>query len=724
MKVNWLGGIESVERISIPVKRVDGPSKISGEAKYIGDVKFNDMLYAKTLRSREARARIKSIKYPSLPDGYYIVDKNDVPGKNRVKILKYDMPFFADEIVNYLGEPIALVVGSDKRVIEDIISKIEVEYERMEPVFSIEDGLNTKLPIYGDNNLFADYEYKKGDIDSVKNNTAYVFEGQYETGYQEQMYLEPQGVVAVYDMGKITIYGSIQCPYYVKGAVKECLGFDDDMVRIVQFTTGGAFGGKEDYPSLISGQAACAALKCKRPVQIIFERNEDIEFTTKRHPSIIKLKSYLDKEYRVTGMEAEINLDAGAYAGLSEVVLQRAMFAAAGVYNIENIKVKGRAVATNKAVSGAFRGFGAPQAFFAIEMHMEHIAKKLGIDPLEFKMKNLLKQGDKSSTGGLFRDRIMLPEMIKRAAEMSSYNDKKKKFEYERKEGKLKGIGMSLFFHGGGFTGSGERDHIKALVKLVKNPDDTVEILVSNVEMGQGAGTTLKKIVAHTLGIPLDKVIFENSDTDRVPDSGPTVASRTVVIVGKLLKDAAEELKNRWNKDKRVEVSKRYKYPDGFEWDGDNFKGDAYTSYSFGVNVVEVEIDSITLESSIKGVWAVYDIGQPIDDRIVKGQIDGGIVQGLGYGGIEVMENKDGRFMQRTVTDYIIPTSKDVPPIESELICQPFEGGPYGAKALGELTLIGSPAAYAIAVEDALKVEINSIPVRPEYLMEVMQDGK
>lgn len=708
--------------ISRSINRFDVPDKIEGKAKYIADYRFPGMLYARTLRSTEARARIKSVQYPDLPEGFYIVDKNDVPGRNGVRVLTYDMPYFADGAVNYIGEPIALVVGPDKGKILDILSNIKVGYERLKPILTMEEGLNADRPIYGDNNLFADYQCSKGDINEAASGASFVYEGEYETGYQEQLYLEPQGVISVYENEKVTVYGSMQCPYYVKNAVVECMGFDTHRVQVVQSTTGGAFGGKEDYPSLLAGQAACAAYKIRKPVQIVLDRDEDVEFTTKRHPSKIRLKSYLDENHRIIGMEVDILLDCGAYASLSNVVLQRAMFAIGGVYNIENIQVRGRTVATNKAVSGAFRGFGAPQAFFAVEMHMEHMAKELSIEPLEFKIKNLLKQGDRSSTGGIFRDRIVLPHMIEKALEMSDYKKKKKEFEEDRKQGRLRGIGMSLFFHGGGFTGSGERDHIKAEVRLKKYGDGTIEILVANTEMGQGAQTTLRKIVAQTIGIPVDKIIYNNPDTDRVPDSGPTVASRTVVVVGKLLLEASEELKGKWDEGE-VEVSARYKYPEGFVWDGDNFKGDAYTSYSWGVNVVEVEVDPLTYESFIKGVWAVYDIGKSVDDRIVKGQIDGGILQGLGMGGMEVVENKNGRFLQRTITDCIIPTAKDAPPIESQLICEPYSGGPFGAKALGELTLIGGPSAYALAVEDAVDVKICKVPLRPEFLMEVRVNG-
>jgi CO/xanthine dehydrogenase Mo-binding subunit len=709
--------------ISVPVKREDVSEKLLGTACYIGDMRLEDMLYAKTLRSTESRARLISINYPEIPLGYFVIDRKDVPGKNIIKMILEDQPYFAEDIVNYIGEPIALIVGKEKAIINELIAKTTIEYEKIKPVFFIDESFKTTTPIFGADNKFAEYSFKKGDLKEARAKAKYICEDTYETGYQEQFYLEPQGVIAQYVEGKATIYGSIQCPYYVKNAVVECLGCAPDRVRIVQTTTGGAFGGKEDYPSLLAGQAICAAIKVNKPVCLLLDRNEDLEATTKRHPSNIKIKSYIDESYKVIGMEADIVLDAGAYAGLSGVVLQRAMFAIAGVYNIENIKVKGKAIATNKAVSGAFRGFGSPQAFFAIEMHMENIAKKLDIDPLEFRLHNTLKQGDKSTTGGVFRDKILLREMVDRVLDMSNYT-KKKNVKNEVGSKKLTGLGLSMFFHGCGFTGNGERDHIKGRARLVKDEEDKVEILIANVEMGQGAGTTMRKIASSALDIPLNEVLFINPDTDRVPDSGPTVASRTTVIVGKLVYDAAIELKAKWKAGIRQQVEVEYQYPEGYQWDNDHFSGDAYTSYSWGVNVVEVELDRITFESEIKGVWAVFDIGKSIDDRIVKGQIDGGIVQGLGYGGMEVMENIDGRFKQRTSTDYIIPTAMDIPIIQSELMCEPYSDGPYGAKGLGELSLVGSPIAYAMALEDALGIRINKIPVRPEFLMEVAENDK
>lgn len=708
-----------IKDISKPVNRIDVEDKLKGTTKYLADMEFKNALYAKTLRSTKARAKIVKIDLPEMPEGYYVVDKNDIPGRNGVKIITFEMPFFAEDTVNYIGEPILLVVGPEKEVVEDIVSEIKVTYEELNGVFTIDESESCKEIIYGKDNCLMDYKYDKGSIEAIKDKVSYVFEKEYKTGYQEHIYLETQGVVGSFEDGRVKVIGSIQCPYYVKDAVVEALGFNYDEVQIVQSNTGGGFGGKEEYPSLIAGQVAVAALKTKKTVKLIFDRDEDIQCTTKRHPSQTNIKTYLDKDYKIIGMEVDIKLDGGAYLGISNIVLQRCIFAAIGVYNVENVKVRGRVFATNNVLTGAYRGFGAPQSFFALEMNMEYIAKQIKIDPLDLKRRNLLKKGDFSSTGGIFREDILLPEIIDTVDKMSDYS---KKYKEYKKENSFKGIGMSIFFHGGGFTGNGERDIIKAKVKLKKYEDNKVEILISNVEMGQGVTTGLRKIVAHALEIPLENIIYINPDTDRVPNSGPTVASRTTMIVGKLLQNASLEMKKSWKDNEELEVIETYKHPEGFNWDAENFIGDAYNTYSWGANVIEVEVNPITYEVDVKGVWTAYDIGNAIDEKIIEGQIEGGVAQGLGFAGMEVMVSKEGKLIQKTNTDYVIPTAKDFPKIHSKLVNNPYSYGPFGAKSAGELTLIGAASAYAIAVENAIDGLLTEIPVTPEAIMEVMQN--
>lgn len=698
------------------INKVDSIEKINGSANYIDDIYLSNMYYARTVRSTKARAKIKNIHIPPLSDNYFIVDKNDIPGKNIVKMILNDFPFFADNYVNYVGEPILLVVGPDKVVIDKIVNKIVIEYEESKPILTIEQSEYTNDYIYENNNIFADYSFEKGDISEIHDPECTIFEDVYETGYHEHVYMEPQGMIGIYQENKLSVYGSIQCPYYVKNALIDLLNINEKFVRVVQTTTGGAFGGKEEYPSLIAGHVALAAIKTKKPVKLIFDRKEDMLCTTKRHPSKIKIKTALNKENKIITADIDIKLDGGAYAGLSGVVLQRSMFASSGVYNIPNLRVRGKVYATNKVPTGAFRGFGSPQSFFAIETHLNNIAMKLGINQLDLKRINLVKTGDSTTTNGTFRDEIILPKMINKIINESDYINKYDKYKNNNLN---KGIGISLYYHGCGFTGSGEKDIIKGKLKLKKHQDEKVEILISAVDMGQGVLTTFRKIVSDIIGIPIDNVIYNNPDTDLVPDSGPTVASRTAMIVGGLLAKAAKRMKERWFEDS-FEILETYRQPDYIKWDQEKMIGDAYPTYSWGVQVVEIDIDPSTYEININDIWTVHDVGYALDEKIIHGQIHGGVLQGIAYGYLENLSNINGNFLQKNITDYVIPTSIDSPKIHSYLMNVPFEFGPYGAKGAGELPLIGGAPAIVSAIQNALNIPINKIPAIPEYIMEVM----
>jgi CO/xanthine dehydrogenase Mo-binding subunit len=691
--------------ISKPVRKVDNEEKISGKAKYVNDYYDKEYLFAYTVRSSHAKALITNITKPDLPKGYYYVDYNDIPGKNFVKIIFEDMPVFVEKQVNYYKEPILLVVGPDKEVIKQIIKDIHIEYEVLEPTFDY-------------SNSVINYHFTKGDVEKAFLNPDQVISYDYDTGYQEQLYIEPQGMLGYTEGDKVTLIGSIQCPYYVKNAVLSILEAEEDKVRVIQSVVGGAFGGKEEFPSLIACQLAVALQKIQKPIKLIYDREEDMEVTTKRHPSSIRLEAAI-KDQKIVGLRSFVKLDGGAYIGLSGVVLSRALIASTGAYTIDHLEVNGDVYLTNTVPNGAYRGFGAPQMLFAVEMFMNHVAKDMGVDPLEFRLSYLAKQNDQTSTSGMFRDPIIMNDMISKAILMSNYKDKVQLYE---KDDSYRGIGMSWFLHGCGFTGSGESTHINALVKLRKDEQDKVHVLIAAVDMGQGVKTTMKKIVSNILEIPLDDVIYNNPDTDFVPDSGPTVASRTIMIVGGLIARASLQLKEKWEKGLEVLVSERYKQPEYIKWDEENFVGDAYPAYSWGVNIVEVEVSKVTYQVNVVDSWSVYDVGKAIDERIIMGQADGGQLQGIGYGYIENMVHENGRIRQKNVTDYIIPTSVDAPPFETVLMDNPYPLGPYGAKGAGELTLVGGAPAVALAIENAIGKKVRSIPMTPEKIMELINN--
>lgn len=695
-----------MKEISKSVVKKDHQEKIGGSALYVGDYPQDGMLCGRIVRSPHAHARIVEIRPYALPEGYFTVDHRDVPGINEVHIVKDDTPVFAAETVEYIGDPVLMVVGPDESEVLRIAGEIEVIYEPLPAVLDVRDATTA----------FFDYHFQKGDADAAFAEADKVYEEQFETGYQEQAYLETQGMIADFREGKLSIHGSMQCPYYVHGAIAKAIGLTPDRVRVVQDVTGGGFGGKEAYPSILACEVAVAAYKAGgKPVRVIFDRREDMEFTSKRHPSLSTYRVAV-KGGRVTAMDVSVAFNAGGYTTLSAVVLQRGIIAASGVYNVENLKVHGTAMKTNTVPTGAYRGFGAPQTFFAVEMMMSHIAQDLGEEPLAFKKRHLVRQGDATSTNGLYHFPVPLNDMIAQVEEMSGYGEKRAAYGVAGPGRYRRGIGMSLWFHGAGFTGSGERDFIKAVTRLHKTADGRVEILASQADIGQGIKTTLCKIVANELNLPLDSVTYNNPDTDRVPDSGPTVASRSLMTVGELLRRAAIRLRSEWKDAEDQIVEERFVEPDFvIPFYIEKFQGDAYPTYAWAASAVEVEVDTLTGVNKVLGAWASFDVGTPIDQNIVVGQMEGGMLQGLGYSSMEQMAaDGTGRIRNNSFSDYIIPTSVDVPVLKVRMHVQEYPLGPYGAKGAGELPLVGMPGAYMAAMEQALGRKIRHIPFSAE----------
>lgn len=688
-------------KITDAVHRVDSAGKLRGETKYIEDMHFDHLLYAKTLRSEIAKGRIIDIEYPELPDSLFLVRAEDIPAKNEVAMIEREMPIFADKQVCYLGEPIALVVGEDKDAILSYMSKIKIDYVEEEAEFELLQA--AKKP----DHLITEHVYEKGNLSAIEFDEK--FSETFETTYQEQLYMEKQGVVGNVEDGVITVYGSLQCPYYVLNALKHAMGMDEKNLRVIQTPTGGAFGGKEEYPSLLACQVAAAAYKLKRPVRLVLDRREDMAYTTKRHPSRTVITSYI-KNKRVIGMDVDMILDAGSYLGLSDVVLQRALYTLTGAYKIENLQVRGRTVRTNNVFTGAFRGFGAPQSMYGLELHMSHLARRCGEDPLTFRRKHYVRQGDLTATNGRFNEEIYLDRLTDLLSNMSGYREKTSKKDL------FTGYGVSVVPHGGGFTGDGEAVHIKAVAKLKKETSGMVTILVSNVEMGQGAITTLTKIVATVLGLGMEGVRYQNPDTFFVPDSGPTVASRTTMVVGGLLAKAAVKLKGRMHEPGEVMITEHFKQPDYVKWNAETNQGNAYMAYSWSVLLARVEVDPISYEVKCTDIWGAYDVGVPIDEKLLIGQIQGGMVQGLGYAIMENMTTKAGRIEQFAFSSYPIPTTMDVPNMHADWILNPYSDGPFGAKSVGELTLVGVAPAVAAAIEDAMNISTYEIPVTPEVI--------
>ena len=689
------------------VRRKDGDAKVTGAAKYIDDLTFPGMIYGATVRSTIPRGTITGRRV-QLPDGFVVADHRDIPGPNYVALIDPDQPCLAVDQIRHVAEPILLVGHADKHALIDIQKRVTIEQAAAAPNYDPEKS----------DVCFKKISIDKGQIDRGFRNADCVIDGEYRTAHQEQLYIETNGVIAVPGDGQMTVYGSLQCPYYVHKALVVLLKLPPERVRVVQTETGGGFGGKEEYPSMLACHAAILARKANRPVKMIYDRVEDLLATTKRHPSIVRHRTGLTRDGRLTAMDVDVIMDGGAYATLSAVVLSRGVIHASGPYRCDHVRIRGRAMMTHTPPNGAFRGFGAPQTQFAIEAHMDRIADELGIDPVRLREINALRPGDTTATGQkLGKDASALP-VLRDAVKRSRFQQKRKKWK-----GTNRGIGLSLFFHGSGFTGGGEvKLASKASLELTARG---AKILVASTEIGQGTRTMHAQIVADALGVPFDAIDVHEADTAFVPDSGPTVASRTCMIVGKLLERCARDMRKRigrltpaqyFKKHGSFTVTAQYEPPAGLQWSDETYAGDAYGSYAWGCNVVELEVDPVTFEVTPLNVTAVAEIGKAIHPMMAIGQIEGGTAQGIGYALIEEVVMKDGRMANAQLTNYIIPTPMDAAPMDIGIMERPYEHGPFGAKGVGEMPIDGP----APAVVNALRhcgYDVRSIPATPERIM-------
>jgi CO/xanthine dehydrogenase Mo-binding subunit len=706
------------------VLRKEGASKVNGAARYIDDLTFPDLLHARTIRSTIPAGRISAIRFNFDTTGFIVVDYRDIPGRNAVALIDDDQPCLAERTIRHVAEPILLLAHADSEKL--FAADVQIEYEASPPVYD-----PAASPI-----VFKTIAIEKGNVADGLALADVVVEGEYRMGHQEQLYIEPNGVIALPgngvpdDADGITVYGSMQCPYYVHRALMVLLGLPGDKVRVVQTETGGGFGGKEEYPSMIAGHAALLARKARRPVKLIYDRVEDMVATTKRHPAVIRHKTGVLRDGTLTALEIDVLFDGGAYATLSSVVLSRGLIHASGPYRCNHVRIRGRAVMTNTPPNGAFRGFGAPQTQFAAEVHMDRIAAQLGLDPVRVRELNALRPGDTTATGQRLGRDCSAVRVLREAVKRTDFRRRRKAMAIANglpaataNPGPRRGLGLSLFFHGSGFTGGGEvKLASKASLALTERG---ARILVASTEIGQGTRTMHAQIVADTLGVPYDCVEVNAADTAVVPDSGPTVASRTCMVVGRILQRCAEEMKAQLGqltprqylrKHGPLVVTKEYERPGEMAWDDNSYQGDAYGSYGWGCDVVEVEVDRDTWQVRPISFLTVHEIGKAIHPMLATGQIEGGSAQGLGYALLEEVVMRDGRMANASLTNYIIPTTLDSPAMSVTMLENPYKYGPYGAKGVGEMPIDGPAPAVINALRHA-GFDLRAIPATPEKLM-------
>ncbi len=703
--------------------RQDAWDKCRSRAGFLDELSFPEMLHAYTLRSPIPRGLIRSIHVPPLPSGYFIIDKTDIPGKNLYMFLDREYPVLAEDTVNFVGEPVLLVVGPDRAGILDILDQIKVDYEEIRPVTTWEEAENgIHPPLVGTDNVHGRRNFERGDVEAAFASSSRVFADEFRTDYQEHLYLETLRALAVPEGPRIAIYSPLQIPDAVPAMASVVLGWSADKVRVVCPTIGGAFGGKIETPIFLALHAALAARKTQKPVRIIYDREEDILVSTKRHPSRIRIRSGVNGSNEITAIDMAIDYMGGYYKGSSLVILDQSMKMSTGPYRFENVRVNGKVIATNRLVPGATRGFGVVQIVSAFETHMCRVARGLGLDPLDFRLRHMLRKGDRTCTGGRVRDEVKMKEIVDAIEAASRYREKRRLWPQQQTNIHRKGIGMALYAFGAPHTVKSTYRRRPRVLAIRRNGSGEVAILTTIVEIGQGIQTSLREIAARVLEIPLERVSMRNPDTDRDPFTRGTGASLGIVLFGKSLERAALRLRDRWGEEGEIEEMEDFVEPAYIEWDEEKMSGDAFHTYSWGATAVEITVDTLTCEVQVTGIWAVHDIGEPINELISLGQVDGGVVQGLSFGLMEYMESKDGFLLQSRLRDYTIATAMDVPTIQRSFVANPYHEGPFGAKSVGEMPIVGAPAALAEAITHALDIEINQIPITPERILALLKE--
>jgi CO/xanthine dehydrogenase Mo-binding subunit len=733
-----------------PTRR-EGPAKLTGVALYTDDLVVPGAWYGATIRSTQAHASFDALEFD--PDfdwsSIVVVTADDIPGDNVVSSIKEDQPILVPvggEIQHH-AEPLALIAAPDRATLREARRRIEPRTTGLPAVFDPERSEHT----------FASYAIETGDVDVAFARADVILEGEYRVGHQEQLYIENNAMIAEpTEGGGVTVTGSLQCPYYLHGALKRGLGLSDDAARVVQAETGGGFGGKEEFPSVIGLHAALLAHKAQRPVRMIYDRHEDIAATTKRHPAVVRHRTGVTRDGVLVAQDIEVVMDGGAYCTLTPVVLSRGALHAGGPYRCPDVRIRARATRTNTPPNGAFRGFGAPQVEFAAETHLNRLAERVGLSPLDIRRRNVFVPGDVTPTGQVLRDSVAAEEVLERAAEAAEFTRMRSRTDDARRrragsgsipagplrtepERRASGVGLALGWHGAGFTGSGELK-LASVASVELTAEGRIVILTASTEMGQGTKTIFPQLVAEALGVPVDEVDIAPADTAHVPDSGPTVASRTAMVVGGLVIKAAQRLRatveaatgsafapsrGAYARDHgALRVDQRFEpYPGGTPFDDATYTGDAYPAFGWAACVAHVDVDLDTGEVHVRDVVAVDDIGRVIHRVLAEGQVEGGTLQAVGYATIEEIKLRDGRYLNDRLATYIIPTALDAPRISAILVEAPFGGVPHGAKGVGELPMdVGAPAVVA-AIADATGVWITDLPASPERILAAMTDS-
>ena len=757
--------VAPLKAVGQPVPAQEAVDKVTGRARFADDVVFPGMLYGRTLRAAYPHARIRSIdtsKAKALPGVRAVLTHEDVPGDNIHGLIYDDWPVLAGDKVRYMGDPVAVVAADTPEIAAEALELIEVDYEPLPVVGDPEFARSPEAALvheeWKDGNLLKHIKVRHGDVEQGFAEADVVIEREYRTPTIEHMFMEPEcaiGVPAGYDEEhpKLTVYVGSQIPYEDRRQTARALGVPEDQIRIRGTLIGGGFGGKED----IAGQihVALLAQTTGQPVKMLYTRQESMLFHPKRHATIIRIKTGAKRDGTLTAVQAELYGDGGAYASLSDKVMTRATTHATGPYVVPNAKIDCYVMYTNNPPSGAFRGFGVTQSAFAVEQNMDQVAEAIGMDPIEFRLKNAQRVGATTATGQLLRESVGLLETIERVNR--DMRGDEATFRWGWREGnKAYGWGVACAYKNTGL-GGGAPDRATAEVEVFEN--SMAEVRTSSADMGQGLSAVLAQVAAEELGMPVSRVRVLLSDTDLTPDGGPTTASRQTYVSGNAARHAAIVMREAlasvaaeqmgvppdqirfeggklhyngssveigevvaWMRRQGLEARTRYTY-DAPATQPLGAGGDMHFAFSYATQAALVEVDLDTGAVQVLKVIAANDVGRAINPRALEGQVEGGIAMGLGNCLTEQYIIEDGVPWSTLFARYKIPSIKHTPEVISHLVEHPTEAGPFGAKGVGEITSINTTPAIANAIYHATGLRVYRIPVDQDALLRALKSG-
>ena len=719
------------------VMRVDGPVKVTGQARYPQDFSMPSMLHAKVVWSEHPHARILNIatsQAEALPGVVAVLTHKEVP-VNEFGIYTPDQDVLAEGEVHSVGDPVALVIAETERAAEAARRLVQVEYEPLPVVTDPWEAMKPDAPrvhLGQESNILKSYRVRKGDAAQALAEADLVIEGDYYTPAVEHAYLQPEAGLGYMDEeGRVTVIAAAQWPFDDIHQIAHTLGLPEDRVREIVPAIGGAFGGREDMS--IQHLVALAAYKTGRPVKLVYSREESIRGHGKRHPYFMRYRTGATRDGRVTSMEVELLSDAGAYTSTSLVVMSVSVSVAPGPYEVENLSIVGTTVLTNNTFSMAMRGFGAAQPPVAYETQMNRLAEALGMDPVEIRLKNLFREGSIGPTGTPLPPGVGIRETLIAAARAAGWREAdghwiKPELPPPSAPHKRRGIGVACAYKNVAYS-FGFDDKSDAEVTLELDEAGEIERIVVKIgacDVGQGVTTVLTQIAAQVLGVPLERIEVTMPDTAAVPDAGSTSASRQTFVSGNAVRLACEKARHAWRKaaeagERKVTAHHLFRTQEvrpTTPLDPETGFCQPHVSYGYATQIAEVEVDTETGEVEVTRLIAAHDVGRAINPTMLEGQISGGVHMGLGFALMERYVQEEGRIQTRNLGEVLIPTILDMPRrVEPIIVEVPDPMGPFGAKGVGEMTMLPTAPAILAAIHDAVGAWMDELPATPEKVV-------